>query len=458
MDAKTVLTTLSTKDVHELLTQLGKEATFQYNNETSTPANELVLTNWLSGLSDVEHEVTQSFSGEASSTCFYNAKARHTDTYRGFAATNKEVHYNGCIAINSDQEGVTHIVIAENIQPIIEKINAVNHKTYSEEDFDSSYFNCPGKAIYLDALYSRQPAASVDQMLVDTCRRDTLTISNYHKPNGEEAEKLFNLIETHEVTLPLADRTLTAYLHQPKDKAHENLPLIYYAHGGSWFMTDAKGYDLACKKLAHECQANVFVIDFRLIPEHPFPACFNDCSDGYRWLTENLASLSLNPSSIFIGGDSAGGNLATHTVFEAIKNKWRKADGALLLSATLDLEFEKYPSYHTATQNNPFVSAGAIAFARSALVPYALWQDPKLSPINGDLSAFPPCFIMTTTQDWYLDSSKAFLDKLQKQQVENCEIKIFEGVPHDFHVFIGQTDTEQQAYQAIKQFVDKISH
>ncbi|MEJ5104307.1 alpha/beta hydrolase [Chryseobacterium sp. MYb328] len=114
-----------------------------------------------------------------------------------------------------------------------------------------------------------------------------------------------------ELDIPMADHQIPVRMYRPKGKAVQKSSAIIYIHGG-WFI--AGGYethDAVVRKLANKTESVVIFIDYRLAPEHPFPAGLNDCLDAVQWVIENAESLGIDRDQIGIIGDSAGGGLST---------------------------------------------------------------------------------------------------------------------------------------------------
>lgn len=114
-----------------------------------------------------------------------------------------------------------------------------------------------------------------------------------------------------ELEVPGATHQIPVRIYRPKGKTVQKSPAIIYIHGG-WFI--AGGYethDAVVRKIANTTEAVVIFVDYRLAPEHPFPAGLNDCLDAVQWIRENAESLGIDPDQIGIIGDSAGGGLST---------------------------------------------------------------------------------------------------------------------------------------------------
>ena len=94
-------------------------------------------------------------------------------------------------------------------------------------------------------------------------------------------------------------------------------PLLVFFHGGGWMYGDLDSHDAACRFLAERSGVRVLAVDYRLAPEHPFPAAYDDALEAYRWVVKNAESIGADPERLGVGGDSAGGNLAATTAIAA---------------------------------------------------------------------------------------------------------------------------------------------
>ncbi len=113
------------------------------------------------------------------------------------------------------------------------------------------------------------------------------------------------------VRIEAAGRTITCRLYHPTQT--DNLPVVLFFHGGGWVWGNLDSHDSVCRSLAIDSGCAVLAVDYRLAPEHPFPAALDDARDALAWLRENGATLGLDPTCIALCGDSSGANIALHT-------------------------------------------------------------------------------------------------------------------------------------------------
>jgi acetyl esterase/lipase len=116
------------------------------------------------------------------------------------------------------------------------------------------------------------------------------------------------------------------------------VPTMLFIHGGGWMYGDLESHDPMCRFLAEQSGVQLLAIDYRLSPEHKFPAAVEDCRAAYRWLVEHLAEVDADPERLAIGGDSAGGSLAASTAIWAAEQRLPLAFQLLIYPGTDLLE------------------------------------------------------------------------------------------------------------------------
>jgi acetyl esterase len=214
---------------------------------------------------------------------------------------------------------------------------------------------------------------------------------------------------------------LTADIAVPKGTGP--FPVVVYLHGGAWTLGSAA---TTHRKLVMQfAEAGYLTIapDYRLAPENPFPAGFDDCVFTAEWAAENASRYGGDPSRMAMGGDSAGGNL-TAAVLPVLAAKGRpKFKAAILIYGAFDF-------------------AGLVKMAKEAAEPLAIaylggnypasLNDPRVSPINAiKPGAMPPSFIIAGTADGIVGESRTIASAMNRVGIEN-ELHIFDGMPHGF--------------------------
>src|SRR5262245_28795501 len=139
------------------------------------------------------------------------------------------------------------------------------------------------------------------------------------------------------LSIPAPQGTIPARIYTPKTLRKNNglAPCLVFFHGGGWVIGDLDTHEVVCQKLAHEGELIVISVDYRLAPEHKFPAAADDAIAATKWVADNAKQLGVDASRIVVGGDSAGGNLAAVTAI-ALRESGPKLEGQLLIYTSLD--------------------------------------------------------------------------------------------------------------------------
>jgi acetyl esterase/lipase len=222
---------------------------------------------------------------------------------------------------------------------------------------------------------------------------------------------------------------------------------IYYLHGGGYSIGSVNTHATMISAIARASKARAFAIDYRLAPEHPFPAALDDALAGYRW----LLAQGIDPKSIVIGGDSAGGGLAAALLL-AIRDEGEKVPaGAVLLSPWTDLTGSG-ESQKTRADLDPMIPAF------EGVSPMALWYigdrsgtDPLISPLFADLHGLPPILIHVGDHEVLLSDSTRYAEKAKAAGVD-VTLKVWDEMIHVFQ-FFPMLPEGQQAIAEIGEWV-----
>ena len=202
-------------------------------------------------------------------------------------------------------------------------------------------------------------------------------------------------------------------------------PVVVYLHGGGW----VAGTLVGNRKLAMQFAAAGYLtisVDYRLAPEHPFPAGLEDCIFGIKWAVDNARRWNGDAGRLAVGGDSAGGNLTAASLLALSAERYAgpKPRAALLLYGLFD--------FATAGAHDPIGAMEMLARAYlNGQFPEA-FADPRVSPIKGiKAGAMPPSFIICGTADPLLVQSRAFAEALDRADIRN-ELHAIDSMPHAF--------------------------
>jgi acetyl esterase/lipase len=224
-------------------------------------------------------------------------------------------------------------------------------------------------------------------------------------------------------------------------------PRVLYLHGGAFVFGSAFGYRPLAGALALASGCGVLVADYRLAPEHPFPAALDDAHAPYRWMLERGA----DPARLVLAGDSVGGGLALSLLLRLRDEGVPLPGGAALLCPSVDASLSWLAGLDTDDPDRrAFVEVGrrgidAYLAGHSSL-------DPLVSPLLGDLSGLPPLLIQGGTDDPLAGDARALHERAIDDGVE-AELQLFPGDAHAFHLFWSFLPEAADAIEAAGHFV-----
>jgi len=227
--------------------------------------------------------------------------------------------------------------------------------------------------------------------------------------------------------------------------AHEVLPALIYLHGGGWTIGDLDTHDVVCREIGNRAQCAVLSVDYRLAPEHKFPAAIDDTLAATRWIVARAQSLHIDASRIAIGGDSAGSNLAAVACISA-----RDAGGPalacqLLIYPATDARLS-FPS-HAENGAGYLLTRELIEYFRGHYLNGAHeYDDWRASPLFArSLAGLPPALVLTAGYDPLRDEGAAYANALRKAGVA-VDYFCFERQMHGFITMGKVIDAAAQAF------------
>ena len=236
-------------------------------------------------------------------------------------------------------------------------------------------------------------------------------------------------------------------LHQPRD-VRSDLAVLYL-HGGAYVLGSGRAYRHLVSRLAAALGAPVWVPDYRLAPEHPFPAALDDALAAYT------AVAAAEPNPIAIVGDSAGGGLALAVARTAVRRGFRPRLFWGLICPWVDLTVDAARHRQGGTRDpmitRRFLEAGAQAYAADRSR-----DDPQISPISGDLSALPPVVIDLCSDDLIVDDGRRLARGIEAAGgvVDSHE---YVGMWHVFHLMAGLLPAADGAVVALGGRIDRLA-
>jgi len=223
--------------------------------------------------------------------------------------------------------------------------------------------------------------------------------------------------------------------------------VFLYLHGGAYIMGSCNTHRYLASKLSRSTAARVIVPEYRLAPEHPFPAAIEDAVKVYRW----LISSGITPDKIIIGGDSAGGGLTLATLLSLKDEDEALPALAVLLSPWTDMEGTG-ESMETRAAVDPWLSPDASRATPALYIRDVDPRHPLVSPIYADLSGLPSMLVHVGNDEILLSDSARLVERARAAGVE-VNFKVWEEMWHVFQTFA--IPEGQQAIDEIGEFVEK---
>lgn len=227
---------------------------------------------------------------------------------------------------------------------------------------------------------------------------------------------------THVEDQRIADVPCRLYSPRPNDATPR--PVFLFIHGGGFVIGGLTSHHALAADIAHQLDMTVVAVDYRLAPEHPFPAAHDDCAAVAAALLEGRHTVGHPVSGLVVGGDSAGGNLAAATA-----NRFKAGTRCQLLLYPVTDFFNTYASAQAFAAGYVLEQADMTWFEQQFIPPHIDRRDPRLSPLFADLVGSAPAIIITCSLDPLQDQGKAYADALQQVGVA-VDYQLLAGHPH----------------------------
>jgi acetyl esterase/lipase len=253
-------------------------------------------------------------------------------------------------------------------------------------------------------------------------------------------------------TIPGPGGDIPVRIFRPRKGA--TLPVVVYFHGGGFVIGDLDTYDRGCRALAVGADAIVVSVDYRLAPEHPFPAAIEDADAARRWVSSHASELGGDPARVAVAGDSAGGTLAAVTAVHARDEPQPALRAQLLI----------YPGTHLGASTKSrlefagpgyFLFESTMQFFEDCYLGAARRDNPDISPLlTSDLSGLAPAHLVLPECDPLHDEGLAFAERLTAAGVPTVTAE-YAGMFHGFfnlgHVLPEAADASTAAYDWLRQ-------
>jgi len=253
--------------------------------------------------------------------------------------------------------------------------------------------------------------------------------------------------EVAEARLLIAPGPVALRYYRPQGtKTDQALPALVYYHGGGWVIGDLDTHDVLCRQLANGARCAVYSVDYRLAPEHPFPAAVEDCIAALRFVAGRHARVA-------VGGDSAGGNLATVVALHARDHGGPPIAHQLLIYPATD-QRAQHPSIRRNGEGYLLTRKSMDYFQAQYLPRKADFLDWRASPLLAkSFAKLPPATVITAGYDPLVDEGREYAERMAKEGVE-VAYREYPDMVHGFILFGGALDT---ANAALAECCDKLS-
>lgn len=272
---------------------------------------------------------------------------------------------------------------------------------------------------------------------------DSLTTAE-RRAQYERAEKVFPTppdVKVEHVSAPAAP---AEWLRPP---AAEPGRVVLYLHGGGYVIGSPRSHRHLAAAIAGAAGASALLLDYRLAPEHPFPAAVEDATAAYRWLLEQ----AIAPGRIVIAGDSAGGGLTVATLLALREARVPLPAAGVCISPWVDLTCSG-ASYGTKADVDPIVRRAGVEEMAQAYLGPRLARTPLASPLFADLRGLPALLIHVGSDEVLLDDAVQLAARARAAGVETT-LEVYERMIHVWHWFLPMLDEAQTAVEAIGRFV-----
>jgi acetyl esterase len=273
---------------------------------------------------------------------------------------------------------------------------------------------------------------AVEEMLAENTIARSLTLV---KPNPEPVGKISHIL------IPSAAGDILARVFTPSGDGP--FPVLVYFHGGGWVIANLDVYEASCRALCNAAECIVVSVAYRQAPEYKYPAATDDAYTALKWVMANARQLDGDPSRVAVGGESAGGNLATVACLKIRDARERMPVAQLLVYPVTDNRMNT-PSYQENANAKPLNAAMMPWFWHHYLEHQSQGSEPYASPIQADLSGLPPATVLTAEFDPLRDEGEAYARQLLDAGVP-VFAKRYDGVTHEFFGLAGVVPTAKQA-------------
>lgn len=261
------------------------------------------------------------------------------------------------------------------------------------------------------------------------------------------------------------DISIPIRIYTPEKPAAGLKPVFYYMHGGGFFLGNMNVVDEICKLMVEKSGYVAVNVEYRMAPEHPFPASLDDCYAVLQWIHQNAEQFGGDKNRICISGDSAGGNLATVCAMRDKDDGTKMVKAQALFYPSTDMSrmdeyihrrdiFEYAPSQKKAILDLLDVIASMNSTPIKAYLQVEDDTIPYLSPLRGDLHDMPPCILLYGEFDVMRLESETYAQKLHDSGVRTKVVR-YRGLIHGFADQVGIIPQAEDAIDEIARFMEE---
>ena len=304
-----------------------------------------------------------------------------------------------------------------------------------------------GRAQWFLKLLARSGQPALHTMSVAEAREE---YDAFMKLLGGKAAPVSEIVDR---SMPGPAGPMRVRIYRPAGTVARLLPTILYLHGGGWVIGSLEGYDLACRYFCARSGCAVVAVDYRLAPEHKFPAAVDDALSSYRWLAAEAVALGLDPDRIVVAGDSAGGTLAA-VVAQAMRHEPHPPCLQWLIYPATDMAGDN-ASHRSCGEGFLLTEADMTWFRTHYLNDDAEIDDPRASPLRAaDVSGVATALIYTAGFDPLRDEGRAYAERLKETGVKVIH-REFESL---IHGYVGMRGALHAAARAMDDMVAGLRH
>jgi epsilon-lactone hydrolase len=251
------------------------------------------------------------------------------------------------------------------------------------------------------------------------------------------------------IVRPVTAGGVPALVVSPADRPE---PTVLYLHGGGYLLGSAFGYQSHAGALAAAAQTGVLVVDYRLAPEHPFPAALDDSLSAYRWLLDQ----GVAPERVTVAGDSAGGGLAMSLLLSLKREGEPTPGGAVLFCPWLDLGLRHAELALAEPVEAPMATEAEVVRCAEAYLSGHPFDDPIVDPLAADLGGLPPMLVQAATGDARVADAEALAARARAQGVA-VRLELYPVAAHAFQLFWSFLPEAADAFAAAGEFIAEIA-